>query len=669
MHARTYRADIDGLRGLAVLFVLFFHAGLGCPGGYVGVDVFFVLSGYLITPLILEEIEAGTFRLASFWERRIRRILPALCLVMLGTLGLGWFLLLPTEFRDLGRSLVAQAGMASNVYFWLTSGYFDAAAESRPLLHLWSLAVEEQFYVLLPLALLVLSRFGRIGTAAGLVAMLGISFALNLMGVGRYPSATYFLLSTRAWELLVGSLVCLLPAPKAKWRGFAEGTAAIGLGGIIAAAFLFDRTTAFPGAAALLPCLGTAAVLWAGSRRGPEGGERGAGEIGDSGDGRATWIGRALAGPWLRPVGLISYSLYLWHWPLLVLARQWGFRELTVAERVACLMASVVLAWGSWILVERPIRSRRLMPDRRMVLAAGGACMAMFLLAGGLLAISDGLLWRFPDRTQRYLEVTRNRMRYFQVTPEDVLNERLVEVGGDPNGPVHCLVWGDSHAAALFPALKDRADRTGMRCVSATYPSTTPLLGFTSLGPASLKDRSVPFNDAVVTYAGQRRVPHVLIVAYWGKTSFAEGPVGGLSRMQDCFAETVARLRRGGSRVWIMKQVPAYPIEIPQALARLSVLGRDPDALRMPLQHHREQQAPYDRIIDAMTAHGATVLDPATWLSDETQRTVVEAEGRVLYRDAHHLTPEGAMQLSPLFETIFPTRAAEESTSSTTLRR
>lgn len=640
-----YRADIDGLRGIAVLAVLFYHANLGCPGGYVGVDVFFVISGYLITSLILREIRDGTFRLALFWERRVRRILPALSALLLGTLGLGWFLLLPTEFKDLCASVAAQAGMLSNVYFWLRSGYFEVASASRPLLHLWSLAVEEQFYVLLPLALLGLSRLGRGATIGGLSTLLGLSFGLNLVGVRWFPEGTYLLLPTRAWELLIGSLAGLLPPPPAGWRWRCEGIAALGLGGLAVAVFAFSKTTVFPGAAALLPCLGTAALIWAGSR--PRAGE----------DGRAgAWgISRLLAGTVLRSVGLISYSLYLWHWPLLVVARLACVRDLTPLERVACLLASVVLASLSYWLIERPFRSRR--PQRaapRRVLATGAACLALFLAAGSAGALSDGLPHRFPASTQRYLEVAAREMPYYLVTPEDVAGERLVEVGGDRTRPVHCLVWGDSHAAALFPGLKRMADQTGKRCVSATYPSTTPLLGFSSHGPASLKERSLPFNAEVVSYAARHRVPHVLIVAFWGSTTFGDvDPATGLTDMHGRFAATVDRLKELGARVWIMKQVPAYPVEIPQALARLSVLDQGTDSVRMTLQHHRWLQAPFDRIIDDMAARGATVLDPVEVLSDGTQRTLVERDGSILYRDSHHLSPEGAMQLSSLFEPIF----------------
>jgi peptidoglycan/LPS O-acetylase OafA/YrhL len=258
-----YRAEIDGLRAVAVLSVLFFHANIGVSGGYVGVDVFFVISGYLITGLILKECDRGTFRIVEFWERRVRRIVPVLTVVVLSCLVAGWFLLLPLDFKELGQSVVAQAMLLSNVYFWRESGYFAQAAEVKPLLHTWSLAVEEQFYLIYPVALVALTRLSRKALVATIVFLCSVSLILSIYSSYRHPSANFYLLPTRAWELLMGSFLAALPTQRASIRWLTECLSWGGLISILCAACLYGDDTRFPGIAALLPCVGTALVIWA----------------------------------------------------------------------------------------------------------------------------------------------------------------------------------------------------------------------------------------------------------------------------------------------------------------------------------------------------------------------------------------------------------------------
>ncbi|HYK43019.1 MAG TPA: acyltransferase, partial [Thermoanaerobaculia bacterium] len=312
----SYRPEIDGLRGVAVVLVVLFHAGFGCPGGYVGVDVFFVISGFLITSLIWKDLEGERFTFARFWERRARRIVPALVAVVAATLFAGWFLLLPADYERLGRSAASQAVFAANVHFWLTGGYFAPAAAEQPLLHTWSLALEEQFYWIVPVALFLVfgaRRFERRRSSMILAAIgCGIvsSFTLSVWGVAHHPSAAFYLLPTRAWELLLGSLVAFLPmrSQPSQGRAVRELAAIGGVALILLAAFGYRATTPFPGAAALAPCLG--AALWIRSN-GRE----------TSASPAPTLAGSVLSRPLPVFVGLASYSLYLWHWPFLAFAR------------------------------------------------------------------------------------------------------------------------------------------------------------------------------------------------------------------------------------------------------------------------------------------------------------------------------------------------------------
>lgn len=280
-----YRPEIDGLRAIAVVVVVLYHAGLGTTGGFVGVDVFFVISGFLITSLILKDLEAGTFTLAGFWERRIRRIMPALSCLILATLMAGWIVLLPSDYVALGRSAFFQGLFAANIYFWRNTGYFDGVAEEEPLLHTWSLAVEEQFYLIFPLLMVGLFALPRFRRRGALLSFFGLCIVLSLgvsvWGVVNRPVATFYLLPTRAWELLLGASVAVLPGPAViagpgfagrlrLANGFREVLSVAALMGILVPCWLYTSATPFPGLAAAPPCMAAGLFIWVTGRRHPE---------------------------------------------------------------------------------------------------------------------------------------------------------------------------------------------------------------------------------------------------------------------------------------------------------------------------------------------------------------------------------------------------------------
>ena len=298
-----YRADVDGLRAVAVIMVLLFHADIGMLGGYVGVDVFFVISGFLITGLILKQQRSGTFSLLQFWGRRIRRIIPASTLVGVVCL-LAGTLLLPADFSELAKSLTAQQLMVSNIYFWKASDYFGGTAEVMPLLHTWSLAVEEQFYLGYPLVLIVLYRWSTRTAVAVLFAMAAVSLIIAEWGVWHHPTATFYLLPPRACELLLGGLLVYCPEPHRIGQTWRELGSWIGLALVVFAGVGYSTDTSFPGLTAMVPCVGTGLIIYLNTLQ-------------------PTRLARILS---LRPVvfiGMISYSLYLWHWPLFAFTCYW----------------------------------------------------------------------------------------------------------------------------------------------------------------------------------------------------------------------------------------------------------------------------------------------------------------------------------------------------------
>lgn len=648
MSNRTYRPDIDGLRAIAVLPVLAFHAALGVPGGYVGVDVFFVISGYLITSLILRELDDGRFRLSAFWERRIRRLLPPLLVVLVASLIAGWRILLPEDYRDLGRSIVAQACLSANIWFWQQDGYFAAPSESKPLLHLWSLAVEEQFYLLLPFLLLLLHKFGRKILFGSLVVLAAGSLVLSEYGSRHTPGAAYFLLPYRAWELLLGSILGMVRPLPASWRWPREMLSWGGLAAIGYACVSFDRSTPFPGLHALIPCLGAAAVLFAGesaTSSPPEG----------LPTPRLPSLNWLLATFPFRGIGLISYSLYLWHWPILVLAKHAWAMPPRPAERATFLAISFVAAVATWALVEFPFRARLVLARPRPLFALGGACLAMSLAVGLTLARSNGLPNRFSAETLRYAAeiAAPGTTNYQQVTVEEVQAGKLLEVGGPPDSPIYCVVWGDSHAMVAFPIFKDLADQTHQRCVAATYTQTPPLLGYQSNHPFSLRQQSHSFNQGVMDFVRRNKVPHVVLMGFWQNYDFGEPDSPEFLQAKDAFRRTIDEITQTGAEAWIVKPVPAYSEEIPRMATRLSMFGIDLEMLRQSRATHQESTSIPRALIESVQRRNVHIVDPEPLFFAQDHRSIFQQEGQLLYRDSNHLSRQGAELLKPILRPIF----------------
>ncbi len=370
--SQLYRPDIDGLRAIAVMLVLIFHAfPEAAPGGFVGVDVFFVISGFLITGIIARDLGEQRFSLAGFYARRIRRIFPALIVVLAVALVAGWLLMLPSAYVQLGSDVFASAAFLANIALLLQSGYFDVESAKKPLLHLWSLGIEEQFYLFWPLLLILVARLRL--KLFWIAAILGAaSFALNLVLIGANPVATFYLPFTRAFELLAGALLALgwsqtgKPTVASDWRAFA-GFALIAL-----AVGLYDSHSQFPGWRAALPVVGSALLLSA----------------------PAAWLNRSLLAS--RPmvwIGLISYPLYLWHWPLLVFFALIKFSPLTLLERGLILLLSVLLAWATYRFIEKPLRFGRSQPRK---LVALGASIVLIAALGGTVVWGRGYDFRLP---------------------------------------------------------------------------------------------------------------------------------------------------------------------------------------------------------------------------------------------------------------------------------
>ena len=457
-----YRNDIDGLRAVSVLLVILFHYYPSLvPGGFVGVDCFFVISGYLITGLLLKNLEERNASLVSFYERRIRRIVPALLATVLLTLVSGWVLLLPGDYRTTAYSGLAAIGAASNVYFLYNTGYFDQSSELMPLLHTWSLGVEEQFYIVWPLLLFALYRLRgrkRHILRRGILVIIAVSFSFNLWQMGTAPKEAFFLPFGRAWELAIGGLLVLLPHPSLP-RVLRELIPALGLAVILVSGFWLNRASPFPGLNALMPTLGTALVVYGG--------------------GQDTFAARLLSTPPFTGLGKISYSLYLVHWPVIVLWRHYatGYSQglldifnplgafkpiiLPWTEASILLVASFALSVISYRFVEQPFRRlRRPRWGIYGIAGAGSGCVALMALA---IFYLNGVPQRIPPEMVAITDVQEMwawpcpQTVVLPVTPYDNPsrnNSRLCGGGASwQEARGRAILWGDSHAEHLMPML------------------------------------------------------------------------------------------------------------------------------------------------------------------------------------------------------------------------
>ncbi len=638
----AYRPDIDGLRALAVVPVVLFHANAPyITGGFVGVDVFFVISGFLIARILKREMEVGSFSLIGFYERRARRILPALFVVIAATLAIGAVLLLPNELSSLAGSAIAAVLFVSN--FWAldaVTDYFNTGI--APLLHTWSLAVEEQFYLVFPLILAVLARWQPRRAWWVIAAVCLASLGLSVVQVADDNAAAFYLAPARAWELGIGVLLAIAPlrAPGRRWH--AELLGGLGIVAIAASMLLYTRDTPFPGAAALVPTLGAAAVIYSGS-------------------GVRTLAGRLLALPPVVFVGLISYSLYLWHWPLLTFVR---FRltsaEFTLQPKLWAIGASFVLAAATWWLIERPFRRRTVLTRKRVFALSGAGGLLVATLAGVVL-VADGLPGRMPAEAAVILADT-------DIDRRGCMGQRigdLCEVGADV--PPTVLVWGDSHANSALPAFHAALAESGVRAVVAVHPGCPPLLDVEQrLNPTCNVFRAGveaeilahPEWDTIVLGA---RWP------YWA-TNAVDGPRPLMGLEQDAAAPANAGafdhgLRAAvdwlvglGRRVVILGPVPAPGWDVPeQMIAQIRWDKPLPPVATMA--SHAALSATVSSIFAALEGSAGVTIVPLADLFC-TPQCAFALDGRPLYTDDNHVSRLGALTLLAPRLATYPWREA-----------
>jgi peptidoglycan/LPS O-acetylase OafA/YrhL len=650
-----YRSDIDGLRGIAVGAVVLFHAGVpGFSGGFVGVDIFFVISGFLITTLLLEQVRSGRLDLIDFYDRRIRRIIPALIAVYLFCVGVGALILMPDEFKDFGKSLTASSLFFANVHFYKMVGYFDTPSATKPLLHIWSLSIEEQFYIIWPIALLVLFRYlRRAQRLPVLMAAIAVSLAYAEWRImAGNQAAAFYLLPARGWELLVGALLAMTITEARVGKRFAEAAAGVGLTLIVVAIVSLTPDGDFPGLEAVLPCAGAALLILAGHRQTPV-------------------VSRLYSNRVMVALGLVSYSLYLWHWPLFSYWQIAFGRRPSAIEAGILIAASLVAAVLSFRYIEQPFRRRREGMPAVRVIQVGSLVICLGAVFGVTANAKHGVPQRFggaigqllSDASTQFPSKTCERP-----APGDEATLNCA-IGVSSAEKAEVLLVGDSHAGhyvALFDQILAASKRSGR---VLTHEGCPPILD-TAL---FMNGRERTQCRAFLAKVGQANVQPldaklVIIAARWDLyTEATRSEILGHSKpywlgdaidplpqdaetsrrvLERSLRHMVSALVAQGKSVILMGQVPPFPTSPIACVGRARLFGRDDKTCFVAAPEIRQRLAFSNGLLRRLASASRNVYAfiPSDILCNDAICSPFLADV-FLYHDDDHISAVGARQL------------------------
>ena len=633
----AYRPDIDGLRAVAVIPIVLFHAfPTAIRGGFVGVDIFFVISGYLITNIIACSFDRGGFSFADFYSRRIRRIFPALIVMLIACFGTGWFVLLADEYAQLGKHMLAAMGFVLNFVLLGEAGYFDVSAATKPLLHLWSLAVEEQFYLVWP-ALLLLTQRVRIDLRVTIAALGLLSFAANLFFAAASPVADFYRPVTRAWEFMAGAILVALPNRLTdRWRG---RLSLFGLAALAVALFGPSQSDVYPGWWALAPVAGTVALIAAGP---------------------STPINRdLLSHPLVVWFGLISYPLYLWHWPLLSYLSIIDTAEPPATLRFLAVIASVALAWLTYWLVEQPIRRQ----PRAPVLSA--ALCASMLAIGTIGLVTDardgftarlghGLAFRIGPGYQALLASISSGKDFGrrQLVPCGLTGFPAEQCRRDARGPATAIVFGDSKAEAIFPGLV-RNSPPGMAWMLVAHSACLPIIGIKVTDAYRQREGITPsiceaMTRGTIDAAAKDDLVRTILFAaahHLLETQLTANDPDERKRQIDDLAarllDTLHGFERPGKNVFFLIDNPSLADAKDCLPSRFFVADRLKAACSMPLADYLATVNDYRTLLRDLAADtNLRFIDPSAALCPDGECHVIE-NGRSLYNQTDHFSDYG----------------------------
>jgi peptidoglycan/LPS O-acetylase OafA/YrhL len=648
----NYRADIDGLRAIAVMSVVLNHSGISFfSGGFIGVDIFFVISGYLITTILIREVDAHDFSIVRFYERRIRRIYPALFATLFFTLIVTTILYDAQSFMAFSKSVMATTFFFSNVHFWTEVGYFEGDAQLKPLLHTWSLAVEEQYYIFFPLLVMFIGRYCRPKISHILTGIALLSFGWDIYALRNDPSGAFYFAHLRAWELLIGSVLALNLISVNTKPAIRNVLSLVGLGMITAPIFLYSENTVFPGFAAAIPAFGTAFIIYSGIKS-------------------PTLINKLLSLPPFVFVGQISYSLYLWHWPLTKFATYYAIEKLTRPERILLLIVIFIISTLSWQFIEKPFRTKTLATKKHSIFLYAATIMVVTAGIGLFIYSHKGFSNQSRMGQASYKgqiwDFTECDFESANVTDSDLL--KFCPLGADTENPSF-LLWGDSHAGAQATAVQISASQKGVAGLLTHYSGCPPLIGIR----INKEKQCVDHNNMVMEYIENHpEIDTILLASRWAYS--AEG--GGYKEnnkitlidtlsdsakretnailFQRGFNRTVEKLLALHRKVVIISQVPEIKYEVPSTFYLALRTGRDVNKIIAPaLDDYLSRNKKVFMVIDSFRENNNfQVIDPWKALCDEHQCFVV-VDGIPLYTDSNHLSPFGSDYISHIYDSLF----------------
>ncbi len=660
---RLYRRDIDGLRAIAILSVVLFHCGAPLvTGGYTGVDIFFVISGYLIGGHIYSELLAGNFSFLHFYRRRAKRILPAFYTVLAFTTLAALFLLTPLETASFGRSAFAATLSVSNILFWKTTSYFNPSNELNPLLMTWSLGVEEQFYLVIPMLMTLLLRLRRSLLLPAILAICILSFLFAWCELNNRPVFVFYMLPARAWELGIGILLAVAELTRKRALAFgllAQVSSLIGLTLMLVPVVMLTKTTPFPGAAALPSVLGTALVISV----------------------PASWINRTiLSNQILVSIGRVSYSWYLWHWPLLAYLRILYGSKPPLTASVLASIAALATAVLSYYLIERPFRNSVRTPSA--ILLRYAALSAVFLLVFAAFWLSDGVSQRFPALARAEAELGKQRVEWREcllgTTTDAEIGQNLACYNAQAPSPSVAL-WGDSHAASLAPGLRSVANAQGYSFAEFSMAACPPLIGAAPYSPVFPAEEAACFQfnrKAFELIATNHNIGIVILVSYWalpirfsvpGRDNFRSWLVDKSADPQKIpkleasqkllvksLKATIHGLEAAGKKVIIIDDYPNFEFDPLWRVQAGAVPARHALAVWLGLRYTSDPGfglpyiVPEDAVADSAIKEAVAsfpdveLVDLESEMCGGSSHCVYRNGDHLLYLDYDHLTGEGA---------------------------
>lgn len=660
MSQLKYRREIDGLRAVAVLPVILFHAGFEIfSGGYVGVDVFFVISGYLITTILIDEFDSKSFSLIKFYERRARRILPALFFVMLACLPFAWLWMLPDQLASFSRGLIAVSLFSSNILFWRESNYFEPSSEENPLLHTWSLAVEEQYYIFFPIFLMLTWRFGKSRVFWCIVLFSILSFLLSEWGWRNNPTANFYLAPTRAWELFAGSIVAFI----IKNNGITSNNFLSGLGltAVIFSIFAFDKSTPFPSVYTLVPVIGVVLLILFAEQK--------------------TLAGKILGTKLMVGIGLISYSAYLWHQPLFAFARIRTLTEPSLLTMAGLSGVTLVLAWLTWRIIEQPFRTKAhaFTRSQKNIFSASLLGTIAFLALGLSGHMASGFAGRYESQILKYEASKSDRpARDCIFGPDTSLprhpQSRCTQANSD--GEVRLLLIGDSHAWSISEELGNLLKTDNIGFYKAFYSGCAPIPNLRR-GDQGLNHRCDTFNEMAYDYAKNSGIETVLLSArfplYLHGNRYDNGEGGKESggpayldvtnvsgstwdsnkrreRVLKAYETEIRRLAKDFNVV-LVDPIPVAGWNVPDYLIKNRIYNGVDSGLSTPFDNFKKRSEDVTNLFQDLAAEIPNIhlaLVQEALCSDETGRCINSTSDDIYYFDDDHLNSTGARLVAPI---------------------